>query len=64
MAEPTVNFNLRMPVDLDEAVRADAARTGTGINSTLVSWLRTAEQVISEQVGDLAIAEKLEGKRE
>ena len=56
MAEPTVNFNLRMPVDLDRVIRAEAVKLDWSLNATLVAWLRIAEKRIA--------AEKLERKRE
>ena len=47
MAEPYVPFALRLPVDLDAAIRAEAKRTNRSIQATIIEWLRHAEQVKS-----------------
>jgi len=39
MPEPTVNFNLRLPEDLDAAIREYAEQNNRSINATLVAWL-------------------------
>ncbi len=45
MAEARVNFNLRLPVDLDAAVREEAKLIDKSINDTLIELLRHALRV-------------------
>lgn len=42
MAEPHVPFALKLPIDLDQEIRAAARRADKSIQSTIIAWLRFA----------------------
>ncbi len=42
MAEPHVPFALKLPVDLDRAIRAGAQKSGKSIQATIIAMLQSA----------------------